>query len=218
MDLVGRSVVLTIAVALVFGVAGVSLQSAAEAQTGASRIFDRTLLCQTGLQAGQRELYVFGSSGFRFVDNPSRWQRLAQVGLTSPSPQGGVYVGVRAGSPRPPFDQPYSDESSLSLGVGRCRATRVAVPLSPRGLGGGVANKVGENYECYPPRHVLVRVWAVFAAPASPRPRDGVLFASVPMKEGRVAVRTKTGKPLVYGEAFENGRARVFIAGDCLRP
>lgn len=205
-------------------VAAIDAGMVANAQPAQSRTFDRTLLCRTGIQAGQRELYVFASSGFRFVDDPSRWHRLAQVRVTSPthassSPEtGGASAGVHAGSPKPPLDQPYSNESSLALGVNLCRSTRALVPLTARGLSGGLVNKLGENFECYPPKQVLVRVRAVFASPTTPRRRGDYLYASVPMREGRIAVRTQTGKPLVYGEALETGKARLFLAGSCVRP
>lgn len=92
------------------------------------------------------------------------------------------------------------------------------MPLSPRGLGGGSANRFGENFECYPPKRVLIRVRAVFSSPTAPKRRGAGLASSVTVKEGRLAVRTQTGKPLVYAEALESGRARLFVAGNCLRP
>jgi len=207
---------------LTVGAALVAATFAGQSSGQQLRVFDRTLLCQTGLQAGQRELYVFASSGFRFADDASRWQRLAQVSLSSPQhasgiDDGGVSAGVRAGSPSPPRDELFSADWTVSLGLERCGPSRTPVRLSPRGLAGGVASRVGESYECYPPKHVLVRVRATFASQAATRVRDGYVLASAPIEAGGIAVRTQGGKALVYGEAFANGRARLFLAGSCQR-
>jgi hypothetical protein len=94
-----------------------------------------------------------------------------------------------------------------------CRPARTSVPLSPRGLAGGAASQLGERFECVVPRRVVVRIRAEFRAPVSLR-RGGTANA---LRSGRVAVRSASGKPIVYADVFESGRARLFLAGNCVR-
>ena len=98
---------------------------------------------------------------------------------------------------------------------GSCRGTSGSVALSPSGLRGGSAAPLGNEFECFAPKQVVVRVRAVLAAPGALRAGQDFQSAHVPVREAKLAVRTVTGKPLVYADVSESGRARIFAANGC---
>jgi hypothetical protein len=93
------------------------------------------------------------------------------------------------------------------------------VAFSTRRLQGGAAPQYEtvDQVKCYAPRTVLVRVRADFARPVELKPtRDrSVLSAVARLRKAEIAVRTPGGKPLVYAEVRDSGRARLFTARDC---
>lgn len=121
-------------------------------------------------------------------------------------------VDADAGAPVPENNWSFSHSRQ------QCRASRAHVPLSARGLMGGAAGALGDSYDCFPPRRVLVRVRAVFRSRTSLRLNSvtGHLFTRTPVREVSLAVRTSSGKPLAYAAALESGKARVFAAPGCL--
>ena len=104
-----------------------------------------------------------------------------------------------------------------TVGVRResCRGPSRSVALSPSGLRGGSAAPLGNEFECFAPKQVIVRVRAVLAAPGALRAGQDFQSAHVPVREAKLTVRTVTGKPLVYADVSESGRARIFAAKGC---
>jgi hypothetical protein len=129
-----------LAVAAVAGTA-LGLQSSASAQSTPSRVFDRTLLCTTLVQAGVREIDVRVASvapGQRDFDGQKALAAasLGTGGPTSSSPPGPVVggatlVGARAGPAR------RSGGSYFLVSNKQCKPSGQRVSLSPRGLDGG---------------------------------------------------------------------------------
>jgi hypothetical protein len=85
------------------------------------------------------------------------------------------------------------------------------VPLETKGLSGGRASEFGDRYQCPAPRTVLVRVRVEFAE----RVRVG-RESRAHVTGGSLAVRTESGKPIVYADVHEFGRARLFAARSCI--
>ncbi|MBA2461018.1 MAG: hypothetical protein H0V45_04505 [Actinobacteria bacterium] len=83
------------------------------------------------------------------------------------------------------------------------------VPLSPRGLSGGVASQLSDEYECPAPRRVYLRIRGVFRSPASLRLDRRFLYhnTEVPLKEAAIAVKSESGKPLAFVAVSESGKA-----------
>ena len=91
-------------------------------------------------------------------------------------------------------------------------------PATGRLQGGAAPSyQTYDQVKCYAPRRVLVRVRADFARPVALKPtRDRSLLVAVArLRVAEIAVRTPGGKPLVYAQVLESGRARLFTARDC---
>ena len=102
---------------------------------------------------------------------------------------------------------------TYSAGYSACRAVRSTVPLSPRGLAGGRASQLGERFECVVPRRVFVRIRAEFRESVQASRTE----VAVPLRSGRIAVRAASGRTIVYADVLESGRARLYLAANCVR-
>lgn len=178
-------------------------------------MLDRTFLCPVPVSRGVRQLELSGQSGVRDQADPSKWFALSSASVGTGY---GSLAYVLAGSPRVERGQAVPQPTStLWIFRSRCKASSARVALSPRSLGGGAANQWHERYKCPAPRQIILRVRAEFSSPTSPATRHGGLVSTAPLKSGRLAVTTRTGKPIAYADVFESGKARLFFAGNCLR-
>ena len=191
--------------------------AAVSGTTAPAGIVDRTYSCTTAETRGARTIEVAASSGLR---QGRRLTSMAQAIVTSgndPSVPSGpaALAGVVAGFPPPRSFPP----GSLGIAAQRCKPTRAKVGLTTRRVQGGIAPsyQTYDQVKCYAPRRVLVRVRADFARSVALKPsRDRSLLVAVARLRGaEIAVRTPGGKPLVYAQVLESGRARVFTARDC---
>jgi hypothetical protein len=203
-----------LAVVLLAGVGASQTAQSAPAQR--ARILDRTLLCAVEPTGGIRELNVYGQSGVRLQEDPSKWKELPSAHLNSGSVWKTGLAGVTAGR-RDPTTQVGS---GLWYDARRCKRTTARVALTTTGLGGGPANQWEERFECPSPRQILIRIRAEFAQPTD---WDFVSFSKQfgasgpPLRLGQVAAATRTGTPLAYADVNESGRTRLFFRGDCVR-
>ncbi len=200
-----------------------------EASTLSGGAIDRTLLCATAPTGGIYEIEARAHRGIR--EGPSRWKQLpfAVVGSGGTAGRANTpelfdnslaWISAARATATTTVDTefmavPVSALGTLAVKAG-CRTTTTPVPLTPAGLEGGAASPFGDELDCSSPRRVLVRVRAVLGAPTSLRKRGMVLKTTVPVKEARLTIRTQTGKPLVYAEVFESGKARLFTAKGCV--
>lgn len=188
--------------------------SAAPAQK--ARILDRTLLCSIELQGGIYELNVYGQSGVRLQENPSKWKSLPTAFVNSGSTWTTGLAGVTAGR----SDPSTQVASGLYYDAKRCKRSSARVSLTPRGLGGGRANQFQERWECPAPRQVLIRIRAEFSRPTD---FDFISFSQQfgasgpPLEKAQIATTTPTGKPLALVDVNESGRTRIFLRGNCVR-
>jgi hypothetical protein len=188
----------------------------APASETASRVVDRTLLCRTGYAGGARLVLISARSAARHGDKLD-W--LAQAFVSTPgnpvSRQDSqpTLAGMSAGWPPPP--------PLISGGLGydnaRCGPSRATVALDSRGLTGGVANAFGEELRCIVGKTVLVRIRASFRQPVTEEPTKAGDYVNAlgRLDKGQLVVRTAAGKPIVYADVAEGGRARLFTRVTC---
>jgi hypothetical protein len=199
--------------ALVIGALSASVGTATHA-TASARVIDRTLRCSIPLWAGVREITVFAQAGVR--ESPSKWKSLAAATINTRGSQISLFQAA-AGAPVPTeFKGLAVFDTTLLIGEA-CRATTARVPLSARGLDGGAADAFGDVYKCSVPRTVLVHVRAVFRSSAFLRrdPRSGARFTRTPVRTASLAIRTRSGRPVVFATVLESGNARLFTSASC---
>jgi len=195
-----------------------SLSHSPRASPGATRLVDRTLVCNTGFANGVRSITVTARSAF---GKGGKLEWLAQATVATPGAlipsKRNAYLptlaGTTAGWPPP---APLTS-GGMGFSTKRCSGTRAKVPLSPRGLSGGAASQLGEELKCVTPKRVLLRTRTTFREPTTPEldRKAGWYGANARIERGQVAVRTLAGKPLVYGEVADSGKARLFTAKGC---
>jgi hypothetical protein len=212
---VRRSVsVLALASALfVAGVVGTQSR-AAEPSASSARVIDETLRCSIPRWAGNREITVWAQSGVR--ESPSRWKSLAAASINTRGSQISL-VQAAAGAPVPTEHKGLTIFDTTLLIGEACRATTARVPLSARGLDGGGADPFGDAVKCPVSRTVLVHVRAVFRSSAFLRrdPRSGARITRTPVRTAFLAIRTQSGRPVVFATVLESGKSRLFTAGAC---
>jgi hypothetical protein len=199
--------------ALALATAALLVGGTARGAPAAARIIDRTLSCTVPLQSGARPIKVSAHSGFRDPDRPGEWKWLAAAELGLP-PVVWVYAG----------EAPNRASGALALDLARCTRATARVAFSSRGLNGGVASQLlgTDAYDCRVGSRILVRVRAVFREPTSLatvlrayRQNYRGTPAGAVMREAQLAARTPGGKPVVYADVVESGRARLFVASGC---
>lgn len=200
------------ALALVTFALVVPLSAGARPAAPAATVIDRTLSCAATPDT-VRKIRVSAASGFRDTANRRRWKWTGNFLAES---RFLTVAYVNAG------DLPESRWRAMGINMGKCRTSAERVPLSGRGLTGGLASQLqgSDAYECVLTNRVLVRVRAVFRAPPIFRVRraygEPISETSTPVREAQLAIRTLTGKPLAYATASETGKATLFVAPGCV--
>jgi hypothetical protein len=190
--------------------------SRATAAPAAVRIIDRTLACTSGAQGGARVIFLRAQSAYG-QGGTLEWLAQATVstpGQPIPSKPGyrPTLAGATAGWPPP---KPLTS-GGLGFEGRRCKTTRTRVAFSRQGLTGGRAAQLGDELQCVVPKSLLVRVRAVFREPVDLAVVNRSYSAVGRIEQGQVAVRTTDGKPLVYADVSDSGRARLFTAKGCV--
>ncbi|MBA3433000.1 MAG: hypothetical protein H0U08_02785 [Actinobacteria bacterium] len=216
---------------LLVGLAGASFlrQPFTASQPATSRVVDRTFVCTHAALGDLKEIEARAGQGIR--EGRSKWKQLPFAVVATGRATNSLsrwgrltysYAWITAGEPSSTttIDSEWRKIGvPATLGVSATACTRATshVPLSAAGLSGGVASPFGEEFDCSTPRRFLVRVRAVLRSPAALRARQGFLATNAPVREARLAVRTLTGRPLVYAEAFDSGKTRLLTAKSCFR-
>jgi hypothetical protein len=211
-----RLVAGVLALALTLIVAGfVGTHSGATKPSASSaRVIDQTLRCSIPRWAGNREITVWAQSGVR--ESPSRWKSLAAVMISTRGSQISL-LQAAAGAPVPTEHKGLTIFDTTLLIGELCRPATARVPLSARGLDGGAADPFGDAYKCSVSRTVLAHVRAAFRSSAFLRrdPRSGARITRTPVRTASVAIRTQSGRPVLFATMLESGKARLFTAGAC---
>jgi hypothetical protein len=218
MHMTARTATVLVAIVTCAAVSG----SAARAEPNASAVLDRTFTCAVSLRGGVYLLEARAHSGTRFQ---GKWAKLPYAGLRTGvfgGPGGNMLAWITSGKPTATttIDNEYDAfevKTFGTVGVRRelCRETSTKVPLTSSGLQGGVAARLGDEYECFAPKQVVVRVRAVLAAPGGLRRGPQYQTAHVVVREAKLVARTPAGKVLAYADVTESGRARLFTAKGC---
>lgn len=211
-------------------VAVAALGTASHSAAQGSRIVDRTVLCATVPSGGINEIEITARAGSR--SGRGAWNEPATVKLTT----GGVGAAAEAldnavgwaiagrttadaqviNGNIAGFTYPVRVWGTFAMNV-RCRPSRARVALSAKGLNGGRVGQLADRYDCETPRRVLVRMRASFQSATSLSRHRQFLATRATITEGQLAVRTESGKPVVYGSVAASGAARLFISGKCFR-
>jgi hypothetical protein len=185
-------------------------------------VIDRTYSCTNVAKAGIRELSVSARDGYR---EAGVWKWLASAGVGNSSIGDFNWgAGVAAGAGAVP-EGPQGNNPGVSLRTklqeSACSPSRAPVRLTSRGLSGGAAG-FGDEYECVVPARVLVRFRGVFGSAVSLQPEvtrepdTRSQSATGPLRRAFLAVRTPAGKPLVFADVSESGKARLFVSSSCV--
>lgn len=215
--------VVAAAAAATLGGSALAAQPPSRAEPAASKIVDRTVSCAVGLTGGVHKVEFSANTGTRVTGKPSVWKLLANVGVEDLGTR--ASANVSAGNPAAPLAPglPAEPERLLFSAPPVCKQVpRIAftrkglVPVSVTAL----PQSFGSGITCYPGKRVLYRVRGVFGVPTSVHVKrypnqPGLLAASGTVVVGYLAVRSASGKPLAYGEVFQNGKARLFVARSC---
>jgi hypothetical protein len=166
-----------------------------------TRVIDRTLLCSTAMQGGLWMVSIDASS----ASGPDLIRQ-------------GPSVGVSSGFARPPGFASAS-KTSFTLYPDRCTGSGALVSLNAGKLRGAAPGPFGRSFDCEAPRRVYLRIRAVFFEPASLVDNRELgyrrLLAEGQISEAAVAIRTPSGKPLVFA-SFSGAKARLFTARSCI--
>jgi hypothetical protein len=179
----------------------------------ASRIVDRTVVCQMpgeGFPDSTRFMSVAAMRGNR----RSGAFPLMNVGN---GPSGQLRALVTTG----PVGRYRT--GSVVLNRTECATTDLRIPLTAKGLRGGLVKPHSASYRCDVPVRVLIRVRAEFTRPTgftSDPQSPFAIFARGRIMTAYLAVTTVRGrKPLAFMSVHDaTGRARVFISpSSCVR-
>jgi hypothetical protein len=186
-------------------------------------LIDRTFACTTSVKAGARQLKLRAQSGTRDAEKPDRWKSLASVEVGTPGadPTLPGYYLLRLSTGRGGVSDPQfaGADGGLEVSPKRCKPTRARVALSTKGLIGGAASPLSDDYECFAaPPMLLLRVRASFRASTRLKTnRFGFLGTTAGPTEAAFAMRTRAGAAIVYGSVTDSGKARLFFRGNCTR-
>lgn len=172
----------------------------AGARVEASRVVDRTFLCESGFIGGRYQLDVHSQFSTQ---------------------QGSSDLTVYSSVTRNIYESPLGGMSSTGIAIHRerCVPTKGRLKLSTTGMRGGVVPPLGTTSTCETPRRVLLRVHAVFERPVSPQisRRFGFpqLTAEGSVREAALGIGTRAGKTIAYLSITGDERARLFTVRAC---
>jgi hypothetical protein len=199
---------------------------AAHAGSDASgaQVIDRTYICSVELQGGLYELEARAHAGVR---SGAAWAKLPYAALRAGNfgraPVGNMLVWVTAGVPsrETTVDQefwtfPVAEAGTVGIHSKLCRRVAEPAPLQRTGLRSQAPGPLGAELVCAVPRRVVVRMRAVLSSPGRLRTGQDIDFTHAPVREAQLAVRTLTGKPLVFATVAQTGKATLFTAKGCV--
>jgi hypothetical protein len=189
--------------------------TAGTAAPAAVKLVDRALSCTTGIQGGARVIHLRAQSAFG-QGHELDWLAQATVSAVGqPVPSKPNYrptlAGMTAGWPPP---RPLT-AGGIAFDDRLCKASRSRVAFARGGLTGGLASQLGDEYQCVVPKTMLVRLRVTFRAPVELERVQKAYTAIGRVQRGQIAVTTVAGKPLVYAEVDDAGRARLFTSRGC---
>jgi hypothetical protein len=101
---------------------------------------------------------------------------------------------------------------TLAVNTHLCRPAQTLIPLTAQTLEGGAVAQLNEEFDCEAPRRVLLRVRATSTSEIRLTRDRQFLKARTGFGAAYVAVRTPTGRPLLFATVADSGKARIFVA------
>jgi hypothetical protein len=188
-------------------------------------VIDRTYSCKTVMLGGLFQLITHAHAGTRAGD---AWSKTAYVsaasgawqdwnGLRRSSPSNSL-AWITAGVPTKATTagdgyEVFSvlDGGTLGVNTSLCRPSAAKVALSHPSLRRSAVGREMVTFKCDAPQSLLVRLRATVAGTSALRQRARVFVATnAPVREGKLAVLTPAGKPIMYAEVTQSGKARLF--------
>jgi hypothetical protein len=204
---------------------GFLFQPSASGQPAASRTIDRTLLCATTPLGGVREIEVRAHAGIR---QGTSWKQVPFAVVSTGAVGSRVtaldnsLAWITAGRPAGTttmdtgFNLAWPHTSgTVALNRRNCRASTARVPLGASRLQGAAAGAFGDAFDCAAGRRVLVRIRAIMQSPSALHGESAFVRTNTPVQEARMAVRTVSGKPLVYAQVLASGKSLLYTASSC---
>ena len=185
---------------------GMSATSAAStvsrSEPAASRIVDRTVICQ---------MPGIGSPDPIRVMTFSALSEDSAIMFASNGPDFETRVSVNTG--------PTGRLATGSVALNRrdCTASKLDVPLAARGLRGGPSNPSRQSFSCDVPAQVVMRIRAEFRRPTTftrDRETPWLRRARGRIATAQLAIATLRGrKPIAFASVDgATGKARIFVA------
>jgi hypothetical protein len=203
-------------------------QPAVSAASSAPGRIDRTFTCAPSLIGGVRQIDARARRGSGRT--ASGWEHPAFAAIST-TVSGSAATAIEdelawisAGQPSTSatvvttlvgLDFPFRSWGTVAVNAKRCRPSAAKVPLSPKGLQGGAMSPFDDQWDCATGRQVLVHVRAVLGSASPLKSYRGFLRTTVPVKEASLAVRTASGKPLVYARVLGSGKSFLYTAPGC---
>lgn len=188
-----------LALSLVAASCVVILGPAAEAAPEASRVVDRTFVCQTGYLGGVHQIETWAGKGAR-----PNGKRLGFTNVTTNLPEG--FLGGIT-----------SDEVWVNKRL--CRASKARLPLSRAGLSGGSIGISERRVDCFTPRTVLIRVRGDYVRPTTFRTTSPygypTLRAVGVVVQAQLAVGSASGRLFAYASVDSKMKTRLYTNRDC---
>lgn len=171
------------------------------ADPAASRVIDRTFLCETGYLGGIYQVEI--DAGYFTREGSRRDEASASV----------------RSNLVPDFALAWANAREILVNRNRCASTSLKLASSSKGLRGGVVGQLGTKFRCETPRRALVRIRGVFQSPTTLRATTAntirALRAVGDVKEAAIAIGTQTGRPIAYMNLSNTSKAHLYTSRSC---
>ena len=206
-------------------VVGASLR---DADAALPRVFDRTVVCTIATSGGIYEVKALAYAGVR---DGGRWLRLPFASVSADGIRNhnsfldNSLSWISAASPgretnlvdpaRSVLPTPARTLGTFALNKRDCVPSKAKVPLSGKGLRDVAPGPLGESLDCPAQRRVLVHVRAIGTAPPVLYGDRHYTKTRTAVEQAFIAVRTFSGKPLVFASTFQSGKTKLLVAPSC---
>jgi len=215
-------------VLLVVAVAAIAGASRRDAAAALPRVFDQTVICTIATSGGVYEIKALAYGGVR---DGGRWLRLPFASISADGIRNhDAYLDnslswISAAAPAADTNlvdladsrlpTPARTLGTLALNKRDCAPSKARVPLSGKGLRDAAPGPLGESLDCPAQRRVLVHVRAVATRPPVLYGDRHFTKTRTAVEQAFIAVRTLSGKPLVFASTSQSGKTKLLVAPSC---
>jgi hypothetical protein len=178
-----------------------ALAASIAAGTAASRVIDRTFVCQTGYLGGVYQIEAWASTAGQ---KQGRARKFSFVSVNTNLPDG-FLGGI--------------ESNAVWVNRLHCRPTSVKPALSRVGLRGGGIGISEQRVDCFTPRKLLFRVRGEFVRPTALHDVSPFgypeLRAVGAVRTAELGVTSESGRRIAYASIDPNRRTLLSTARDC---